>query len=295
MRLLVKILSVCLMMLTCSISASAQTPDSLATQQPDTLGRVSPRDSVKSQDPEVTPSGRRVTPVENPDNKPWRPGLYRYDKHGNALKEPVAILVDEDTVKVDRKPTEKLYGGVIVGVNFCDGIFQIAGQSYANYNLEASVDLYNWIFPTVEAGIGVANSTPDKLNYTYKCGPAFFAKAGIDYNFLYRSDPAYALLLGVRVGFTGFSYDLTDVTIPSSYWQETGAISLLGQHSTAVYGEVLGGLRVHIYKGLHLGWTIRYKALFHASDSSNGSPWFIPGFGSRNAPLSATFSVAWKF
>lgn len=291
---LIRILSVSLTVLTCCLPLTAQTADTIHTQLPDTLGSAAATDSIRPH-ASAQGSGRRVTPVENVDNKPWRPGLLRFDKHGNALKEPVAILVDEDTVKVERGPVEKLYGGVIVGVNFLDGILQLAGQSYANYTIEASVDLHNWFFPTVEAGIGIANNTPDNLNYTYKCGPAFFAKVGIDYNFLYRSDPAYALLAGVRVGFSGFSYDLTDVTIASPYWQQTQTTDLLGQKSTAVYGEVLGGLRVRIYKGLHMGWTVRYKALFHASESAAGSPWFIPGFGAKNARFSATFSVAWKF
>lgn len=267
----------------------------VSSQPADTLGGKIPVDSVTQPKPEAAPGGRRVTPVENTDNKPWQPGLYRFDRHGNPLKEPVAVLLDEDTVKVDRSPTEKLYGGVIVGVNFFDGILQLAGQSYGSYTVEASVDLYNWFFPTLEVGLGVANTTPTNLNYTYKGGPSFFAKIGIDYNFLYRSDPAYTLLAGLRLGFTGFGYDLTDVTIQSPYWQESQTFNLPGQKSTALYGEVLGGMRIRIYKGLHMGWTIRYKALFHASQAANGSPWFIPGFGARNAPFSATFSVAWRF
>lgn len=285
MMLTVRILSVIITVLACGVTAMAQTTDSLTMQRPDTTGVTNPQQ---------TP-GRRVTPVENVDGKPWKPGLYRYDKHGNPLKVPVAVLVDEDTVKTDYRPKEKLYGGVLVGVNIFDGILQIAGQSYASYNIEASVDLHNWFFPTVEAGIGIADNTPDRLNYTYKCGPAFFAKIGLDYNFLYRSDAAYALIAGVRLGFSSFSYDLTGVTLQSPYWQETQTIDLCGQHSTALYGEVLAGIRVRLYKGLHMGWTMRYKALFQASEGANGAPWYIPGFGARNAPLSATFTIAWKF
>lgn len=239
---------------------------------------------------------RKVTPIQNTDNLTPKPILHYYDQHGKPLKEPVAVWVEEDTVKVDRAPKAPLFNGVTVGVNFFDAILRIAGQSYANYNVSGTVDLHNWFFPTLELGLGFADATPKDKNYHYKNNASLFTRIGIDYNFLYNSNPDYKALFGLRCGFSSFSYDITDVTIPNDYWnKEPDRPALPKQKANAFWGEVSAGLQVKIWRNISMGWAFRYKFRFHTSDSANSSPWFIPGFGARNAPLSATFSISYTF
>lgn len=234
---------------------------------------------------------RKVTPVETDDKKPQKPRLHYYDKHGNVLKEPVEFIVETDTApKASARPKYPLLNGLTFGVNFFDGVMMLAGQKHASFDVSAEVSLHNWFFPVVEAGIGFAKTTPAAGNFTYTGKPGFYAKLGMNYNFLYKSNPDYQVYLGVRAGFSHFSYDITDITVNSDYWGQTSRFDILGQKATAVYGEVLAGVRVKIVKGFSLGWSGRYHVKFHTSAGSNSNPWFIPGYGTTS-PISFTFSA----
>lgn len=233
---------------------------------------------------------KKITPVDNDPTKPRQPVLHYYDKHGNPLDEPVLFLADLDTVtKVKSGPVYPLLHSVSVGANFFDGVMLLAGQKHASFDLWASLSLHNWFEPVVEMGIGFADNHPEDGNFHYKGKPSFYGKIGINYNFLYKSDPAYQVYFGLRGGFTSFRYDITDITINSSYWDQTDKFPIVGQKAHAVYGEVVGGIKVNLWKNLSMGWSARYKIKGKVSKGGNSTPWFIPGYGTT--PLSATFSL----
>ncbi len=233
---------------------------------------------------------KKITPVDNDPTKPRQPVLHYYDKHGNPLDEPVLFLADLDTVtKVKSGPVYPLLHSVSVGANFFDGVMLLVGQKHASFDLWASLSLHNWFEPVVEMGIGFADNHPEDGNFHYKGKPSFYGKIGINYNFLYKSDPAYQVYFGLRGGFTSFRYDITDITINSSYWDQTDKFSIVGQKAHAIYGEVVGGIKVNLWKNLSMGWSARYKIKGKVSKAGNSTPWFIPGYGTT--PLSATFSL----
>lgn len=232
-----------------------------------------------------------VTPVDDDPNAPPRPVLHYYDKHGNPLDEPVMFLADLDTVaKAGPKPVYPLLHSVSFGANFFDAVMMAAGQKHASLDLWASLSLHNWVQPVVEAGIGFADYRPDDGNYRYRGKPSPYFKLGVDYNFLYKSDPAYQFHAGLRGGWSAFSYDITDITISSDYWQQTERFSITGQKAHALYGEVLAGLRVKIWNRISMGWDMRYRFNFKSTNGSNSTPWFVPGYGAGSA-LSGSFSL----
>ena len=234
---------------------------------------------------------KKITPVDNDPTKPAQPTLHYYDKHGNPLNEPVMFLAELDTVtKVNSGPVYPLLQSVSVGVNFFDAIMKLAGQTHQSYDIWASLSLHNWFEPVVELGIGLADNKPEEGNFRYKGKPSFYGKIGINYNFLYKSNPDYQVYLGLRGGYSAFTYDITDITISSSYWDQTNRFSLLGQKAHALYGEVLGGIKVLLCRNLSMGWNIRYRLKFKVSDGTDSTPWFIPGCGAGSA-LSASFSL----
>jgi len=237
---------------------------------------------------------RNVTPVESDDKKPAAPTLHYYDKHGNLLPEPVMFLAELDTVQNVTSAARPIYptlSSLHIGLNFFDGILAIAGQKYGGFDIAASLSMWNWIFPTIEVGMGMANNTPAHGNFTYKGKPSPYFKLGLDYNFLYKSNPQYRVFLGLRACYSHFTFDITDISINSPYWQESSSFSLLDNSSHSFWGEVLAGLSVNIYKHWSLGWTFRYRTLFGTPTSANGEPWYIPGFGARTSHIAATFSV----
>ncbi len=236
-------------------------------------------------------NGQTITPVDNDPTKPRQPVLHYYDKHGEPLDEPVLFLAELDTVKSSGpKPVYPLLYSASVGFNFFDGIMQLAGQTHASFDVWASISLHNWFEPVVELGIGYADNHPDDGNFHYKGKPSIYGKIGINYNFLYKSNPDYQVFLGLRGGFSSFSYEITDITISSSYWDQTNNFLILDQKAHAFYGEILAGLKVNLWKGISMGWSVRYRRKFKSTNGTNSTPWFIPGYGT-NAPLSASFSV----
>ncbi|MCM1291233.1 MAG: DUF6048 family protein [Prevotella sp.] len=237
---------------------------------------------------------RKVTPVDVDEKKPPGPTLHYYDKHGEPLDEPVLFLADIDTVKnVSAKPVYPLLNEVSIGANFFDGILKIAGQSYASFDVWGALSLHNWVFPVVEAGIGFADNTPQGNNFSYHCKPSLYIKAGVNYNFLYKSNPDYKVFLGIRAGFSSFSYNIKDITISDGYWGETNNFDILSQKGSAWYGEALAGLQVKIAGPISLGWTFRYHFKMNVKNGSNSIPWFIPGYGAKS-PITATFSVIYS-
>lgn len=232
----------------------------------------------------------KITPVDRDDDKPKQPVLHYYDRHGNQLKEPVLFLATLDTVKkVKAAPVFPLFSSASVGVNFFDALMKVAGQTYASFDVHADVGLHNWFFPTVEAGIGFASSSPDGGQFHFKAKPSPYVKIGMNYNFLYKSNPDYQFWVGLRAGMAHTSYDVTDMK-PGYEWYSKYVTDVYGLKCTSWYGEALAGLRVKIAGPISLGWSIRMKFFFSkARDGMMYTPWFVPGYG--HSPLGGTFSI----
>lgn len=291
-----------LMALALAFGMSAQTvpTDSVAGAVPvDSVANAAAVDSL----PKAAPV-RKVTPVDIDENKK-QPVLHYYDKHGELLDEPVMFLATLDTVtKPKSKPVYPVYNGVSLGVNFADAVMTAFGQKYGSYDVWADVSLWNWLFPVVEAGVGFCKDTPANKNFTYTVKPSLYCKVGVNYNFLYKSNPDYQLFVGLRAGLSHFGWDATNISITSDYWQENQRFDMKGMRSTSLYGEALAGIKVKIVSNFSLGWTVRYRFPFYnhttrptdlppgMSDYAPSKPWFIPGYGG-DSRLGFTVSAIW--
>lgn len=233
---------------------------------------------------------KKITPVDNDPDRPPQPTLHYYDKHGEALEEPVLFLAELDTVTSSRpQPVYPLLYSASIGCNFFDGVMTLFGQKHQSYDVWASVSLFNWIEPTIELGMGFADNHPPTSNFRYKSKPSLYGKIGFNYNFLYKSNPDYQVFLGLRFGYTDYKYEITDVTISSDFWGQTNHFSILDQHGSAFYGQALAGIKVKIWKWFSLGWSVRYGFKMKEKGGGNSTPWFIPGYGT--GALNATFSL----
>lgn len=234
---------------------------------------------------------RKITPVESDDKKPPQPTLHYYDKHGKLLDEPVLFLAELDTVTPpSSRPVYPLLYAAEGGVNFFDPVMNIFGQKHTSIDVHASLSLHNWLFPTIEVGLGFGKTTPDDNNYTFKVKPSPYVNLGLDYNFLYKSNPDYRVYVGLRAGLSHYRYDVTDITLTPGYWGDRDPFSLTGQSGTAFYGQALAGVQVKIWREWSMGWSARYNFMIHNSVAADTKPWFIPGYGASNR-LTATFSV----
>ncbi len=233
---------------------------------------------------------RKITPIKT-DDKKKEAQLYYYDRQGKPLETPVRFLSELDTVtNVKSGSVYPLLNGMSFGINFADAILMAAGQKYGSFDVWADLSIHNWFFPVVELGIGFGKTTPKDNNFTYKALPSFYAKVGINYNFLYKSNPDYQFYIGMRAGFSSFRYEITGVDISSDYWGENQNLSLPRQSANAFFGEVLLGLKVKIAGPISMGWNVRMHKKFGKPAGKQSNPWFIPGYGA-SSPLSLSFSV----
>lgn len=233
-----------------------------------------------------------ITPVESDDDAPQKPVLHYYDKHGEKLETPVLYLAELDTVSKQRpKSPYPLYNGVTVGVNFADAIMSAIGQTHSSYDVSAMVSLHNWFFPVLEAGIGWGHHTENNNLFNIKAHPSMYAKVGINYNFLYKSNPDYMAYLGLRFGVAQCRWDKTDIRSTNEAGETVYSPDELGRKCSSVFGEILAGLKVKIVGPFSLGWNVRYRLGLH--NSGGESPWFVPGYGT--GPIGFTFNAYLTF
>ena len=182
---------------------------------------------------------------------------------------------------------------VSVGVNFAEPLFMAFGQSYASADVNATLNMWNRLQPTLELGLGWAKNTPDGMNFTYRGKPSPYFKIGANYNFLFKNSPDYQAIIGIRLGYSTFGYEITDVHYRSEYWQEYIDYDLKSEHSHALWGEAGVGLKVKLFDRLSMGWMIRYHGIFNYGKNEHSKPWFIPGYGPRGSSLGFSLGVSY--
>lgn len=259
-----------------------------------------------------TKAQRRVTPVDNPatatqhinENKANGDSIDRSrlvemtDTKGNKIlvdtitgKEFVDSAAIEQAKKVKMK--YPLLHSATVSVDLFTPAMRAFGTKYGLGEVSAELNLHNRYIPVVEFGLGQAENTPDDNNYTYKSSIAPFFRIGMNYNFMYGSNPDYMIMAGVRYGFSPFKFEVTDISQQGGYWDEPMTYSIPSQSVTAGYFQLLFALRVRIIDNFSLGWSVRYQSIVHETETPHGKAWYIPGFGSRDRSINATFALSY--
>ena len=240
------------------------------------------------------PDRRHVTPVKPETNQVKPPPKGTDEKiiqqyiSGDSTE--AINQARKDSLRRSYKRYPKLTD-LSVGVNFAEPLFMAFGQSYASTDIHATLNMWNRLQPTVELGIGWAKSTPDDMNFTYHGKPSPYFKVGANYNFMFKNSPDYQAYLGIRLGYSTFTFDVTDVNYTNSYWHEKLTADIRGERSHALWGEAGVGLRAKLSGPISLGWMIRYHGIFNYGKSEHSRPWFIPGYGPRSGSLGFSLSV----
>ncbi len=201
--------------------------------------------------------------------------------------------IDTTASKTSKKMIYPLLESVTVGLNLWDPAMRLFGQKYGGVDVWAELSLHNRYKPVIEFGMASCDFTPDGQNYTFKSPLAPFFRIGMNYNIFYNNDPRYELLVGVRYGFTPFKYEISRFALEDGYWGENEMLNIPSQNTTAGFFEFLAGVRVMIWKGISLGWMVKYHALLHEGEAPYGKPMYIPGYGKRNGAFSGSFSISY--
>jgi hypothetical protein len=240
------------------------------------------------------PDRRHVTPVQPETNQVKPPPKGTDDKiiQQYISGDSAAAMAEarKDSLRRIYKHYPRLTD-IAYGINFIEPLFMVFGQSYASADVNATLNMWNRLQPTVELGLGWAKSTPDGMNFTYRGKPSPYVKVGANYNFMFKNSPDYQALIGIRLGYSTFGYDIKDVNYSNSYWQESIGYDITGERSHALWGEAGVGLKVKISGPWSLGWMIRYHGIFNYGKSDHSRPWFIPGYGPRGSSLGLSLSL----
>lgn len=237
---------------------------------------------------------RHITPVlpnTNTVNRPDKHTDYRLvEKYISG--DTVSIAEDERKDSIKRAyPRYPRLTELSIGLNFIDPVLMAFGQKYGGVDVSATLNMWNRIQPVIELGLGRAKSTPDDLNFTYRGKISPYAKIGFNYNFLFKSNPEYQALVGLRVAYSTFKYDITDISYDNTYWNEHTKFEILGEKSHALWAEFVAGLKVKIWHQISLGWMVKYHGIFNYKKNENSVPWYIPGYGPRKGSLGLGMSV----
>lgn len=229
---------------------------------------------------------RKVTPVKPSTNKVLTPPKGTDEK---IIQQYLSGDTAQARAQERKDSLAKIYPRypklteLSLGLNFGDAILMAFGQKYSSFDVSATLNMWNRFQPVLIMGLGRAKDTPDDMNYTYSSKLAPYFKIGANYNFLFKNEPKYQLYAGVRLGFSIFKYDITNVIINNPYWGEYDQnYQLKGMSSNALWGEFLAGLKVHIAGNWSLGWEAKFHGIFNYKKSDNGKPWYIPAYGTQN-------------
>lgn len=212
----------------------------------------------------------------------------------------VIVLVDTltgvewtDSTLLPKAPPMKypLLYDLSVGINIWDPVMRAFGQHYGGASAWVTVSLHNRYNPVFEFGMGAADNTPPDNNYTYHGKLSPFFKIGMDYNFMYNSNPDYRFLAGIRYGFSPFRFSADGITLDDPYWNETTGFAIPSTSVTAGWFEVRLGLRVKLWGPISAGWMFHYHSILHQTHPAVGDAWYIPGYGTQNSAISGSFSI----
>lgn len=162
-------------------------------------------------------------------------------------------------------------------------------SKYTNYEME--VDYY-WKkegYIALEGGYGSA--TVDYTDLKYNSSNTFL-KLGYNKSMLSRLMPKDwdMAFIGIRYAIGFIDRGAANYLIVDSTWGNSPG-TVPSQSLTAHWAEVVGGVRVEVYKGFFLGWTARGKFLINQKQFEELPPSYIAGYGKGDKNAIFDFNV----
>jgi hypothetical protein len=183
----------------------------------------------------------------------------------------------DSTGEKKAKPKEHYGHQLRFGLDIARPVINLLQDTRSAY--EAEVDYYykKELYFVAEGGFGNARYEYSDLSYTSKNS---FFRLGIDKTLITRlgNSDWDAAFLGVRYAFAPVSRSAATYTIVDSLWGSTSG-TIPEKSFTAHWAEVVGGVRVEVFKNFFAGWNVRGRFLLNGQSFKELSPAFIAGFG----------------
>lgn len=150
------------------------------------------------------------------------------------------------------------------------------------YSYEAAIqtEIINKYYPIFEIGYaGAKTLTSSGINYN---GNALFYRLGMDFNIvkskIAKKTNNNFFLVGARLGYTNFDYNINSIQIQDDYWGGSSTFEKT-KKSSNLWFEIAAGIRVELIKNIYIGWNVRIKNMLTKEDLGEYKPWYVPGYG----------------
>ncbi|WNH12035.1 DUF6048 family protein [Thalassobellus suaedae] len=170
--------------------------------------------------------------------------------------------------------------GLRVGADISKLVRTFVDDDYTGFEIAADYRLKKRLYIAGEIGTEEKNTITDYLDITTK---GSYIKAGIDYNmYVNWLDMDNMIYTGFRAGASSFSQDLNSYNIynTNQYWEPQFTSSDLIEFNdlTAVWVELILGMKAELFNNLYLGLNVQLKVLASETEPENFQNVYIPGF-----------------
>ncbi|WP_223552274.1 DUF6048 family protein [Aestuariivivens sp. NBU2969] len=176
--------------------------------------------------------------------------------------------------------TYKLKYGLRIGGDIGKLIRSFTDNEYSGFEVIADYRIKNKLYIAGELGIEEKNTVTDYLDVTTK---GSYLKGGIDYN-LYQNwlDMDNMIFSGFRLGASSFNHTRNRFQIYSTdqYWtpQYTDTENRKFSNLTALWIELMIGIKAELFNNLYLGLNLQLKGLVKETEPNGFENLYIPGF-----------------
>lgn len=199
-----------------------------------------------------------------------------------ALLFSVSVNAQNDSIvsSVNDSLTIKEKYGLRLGGDISKLARSFFDDEYSGFEITGDYRLKSRLYVAGELGIEEKTNVTDYLNITTQ---GTYIKGGVDYN-MYENwlDMDNMIYSGFRIGASSFSHTLNNYQIYSTdqYWapQFTSDETKEYKGLTAVWVEIMLGLKAEIFNNLYFGLNLQLKVLASESEPNNFQNVYIPGF-----------------
>ena len=186
---------------------------------------------------------------------------------------PLGLLAQKpDTVKVkverDFRPSS-----IRIGTDVLALARSPFDDTYTGWELNGDIDLDRYFF-AVDIGSSSRSFKDDSSSYS---NDGYYFRVGADYNFIHKDKGGNVAFFGLRYGHSIFSEQLESVVNDPVWGHAT--VSDTNTDTPAGWFEMVGGIKVRIFKIVWLGYTARYKFFLKTKDTTTMEPHDVPGYG----------------
>lgn len=208
----------------------------------------------------------------------------------NKPKKLVYKEEKKSILKKFREDSTAVINGIQLNVDLV-GVVQSMLSEKKYYEASARMSIKDWIFPTVELGLGTTDYHEIASDTYYSC-TAPYGRLGFDLNILRNKHDDYQVFVGARAGFTSFKYDISAPNAVDPVFGGNANYEVKDAKCNYLWAELLLGVDARIVGPVHLGWTARYKTKLSSSYKGIDKAWYVPGYGTDGGSgFGATFNV----